>query len=136
MKHITILVLGDWSHDGHSKSSIVTIRSNFTKHEIEGAYQKGIQKIGMSFVEEIGVEYEEYGGCLITPEQIELLENAGIDTSDIEPPTEWQEGHRIYEECFVQIYMDIAALGDPELEWERVSHEENHLRIGGYGLFS
>jgi len=135
MKHITILVLGDWSHDGHNKSSIVTIRSNLTKSEIEDAYRSGIKKVGMSFAEDIGAEYEEHGAT-ISPEEIELLENAGIDTSCIEPPQPWHEGHRIYEECFVDIYMEIVALGNPDLEWERVGHEENHLRIGGYGLFS
>jgi hypothetical protein len=134
MKNIIILVLGDWSHDGHSKSSIVTVRSNFTKPEIEEAYRKGIKKVGVSFIEEIGADYEDYGGCTITEEDCEKLEDAGIDTSDVDDDYSGS-GYRLYEDGFVNIYLSLVKLGNPNFKWERISDEENHIRIGGYGLF-
>jgi len=131
MKNVIVLVLGDWSHDGHSKSSIITIRSNLTKSEIEKAYEAGSKEVGFSFTADVCSSDNN----LITQEQIELLENADIDTSDILPPQAWTEGSSVDEECFFDIYMEIVELGNPELEWERIYHEENHIRIDGYGLF-
>jgi hypothetical protein len=133
MKHIIILVLGDWSHDGHGKSSIVTIRSNLTKPEIEAAYREGIKKVGISFVEDIGSDYDDYGGCTIETEDCEKLEEAGIDTTEVEEDP--NGSYRLYEEGFVKIYLSLVKLGNPKFKWDRVSYDENHIRIGGYGLF-
>jgi hypothetical protein len=135
MKHIIILVLGDWGHGGHGKSSIVTIRSNLTKSEIEEAYRKGIQKVGVSFIEEIGAKYEDYTGCEFNEEDFGKLEDAGIDTSDIDEDVYAPGGYRIFEKGFVNIYLSLVKLGNPEFKWDQVSADENHIRIGGYGLF-
>ncbi len=128
MDYTIILVIGDWSHGGHGKSSIATIRSNLSKEEMELAYQKGIRQVGISFIEEIGAEYDDDLGCVIAEEQQSALDEAGIDTSCI------KDG-RMCEECFVEIYLALVELGNPEFHWGRIGHEENHIRIGGYGLF-
>jgi len=130
LNNIINLILGDWSHDGHGRASITTIRSNLTKPEMDEAYIVGTKKVGFSFIEEVGVDFDDYSGCSIDQEQTDMLEEAGVDTSCID-----YSDHRIYEEGFVDIYLDIVKLGDDTFEWERVSHEENHIRIGGYGIF-
>ena len=129
MNNIINLILGDWSHDGHGKASVATIRSTLTKSEVEEAYLKGTKKIGFSFVEDVGSDYSDIG-CPIDQEQVDMLEEIGIDTTGID-----YTDLSISEEGFVDIYLDIVKLGTDTFEWERVTADENHIRIGGYGLF-
>jgi len=130
LKHIINLVVGDWSHDGHGKSSIVTIRSSLTKSEIDNAYFEGSNKVGFSLIEDVGSE----DAAILDREQLDKMEEAGIDTSYI--GYYGSEGCCINDEdTFVDTYLAIVGLGDDTFEWERVGHEENHIRIGGYGIF-
>jgi len=131
MMYIINLIIGDWAHEGHGKSSIVTIRSTLSKSEIDNAYLEGSKKLGFSFIEEVGVEF---GGCLLTQERLDALDEAGVDTSCV--TNYGTEGYYIDDEdSFVELYLSIVNLGDDTFEWERVGHEENHIRIGGYGIF-
>lgn len=43
MDNIITLTCGDWSHDGHSRTSSGTIRTNLTQKEIVKAYEKALR---------------------------------------------------------------------------------------------
>lgn len=42
--HTIILVVGDWSYDGHNQIDKFVIESNLSSQEIESAYKKGVKK--------------------------------------------------------------------------------------------
>ena len=130
LPNVVILILGDWSHDGNGLSSVVTIHSNFTKREIERAYRKGVKEIEFDLIEDVASGHED---CEIEPEYVHALKEFGYNVNNLEC---LNNRYYIYEDEFVNIYLFLAELGDSALEWKRVSHTENHIRIGGYGLYS
>ena len=53
------LVVGDWSGDGHDKTTEVTIASNFNEKAIDRAYKRGTKALGFDFSEEVAADYED-----------------------------------------------------------------------------
>jgi hypothetical protein len=121
------LVVGDWSDDGHGKTDSYTIQTKTTRLELEKAFKKGQKIIGFNLDEDVCAEYEEYELKESEADKIrEHLPNFNIDDLD--------DGCYMDSESFAILYMEIAKLGDPTIEYE-IADNENSINIGGYGLF-
>jgi hypothetical protein len=127
--HTVNIVVGDWSHDGHSMTETYTIESNLTGDEIEAAYKKGTEKLGFDLVEDCCAEYEDNQVSL---EQIKMLEASGFDISKFDKD---KNGNYcgIWHDLFVELYLHVIKLGDDSFKWDWTESED--INIGGYGLF-
>lgn len=133
MKNKIRLVVGDWSKDGHEKSSDVYISCNLTAKEIEKAYKKGAKAIGLDVRETVASEYQD---PYLLKEHYEKLKKAGYK-EELEPyddtektPTKFY----INDDCFAEMFMFVAKVGNPALEYELAENSES-VNVGGYGLF-
>lgn len=144
--HNIALVLGDWSGDGHDKTSTTNIECNLTKKELEKAYKKGCKKVDSTFSMYDNVA-EGYGDRTISREHFDKLVKLGFkpdlacdedymddDDSGDTDENDKSDGVQIWQEGFVEIWMFIASLGTKtELLWKEV--EGDSINIGGYGFF-
>jgi hypothetical protein len=125
------LVIGDWSCDGHEKSDDYYIESNLSKKEIEKAYKKGTKLLGFDFSEEIAECYEDSTLPKDKWEKFkELGYTGGFDSEDQAD----ENGVNIWLEEFLDLYLFIIQLGNPDFKYELVE-EEDTIHIGGYGLY-
>lgn len=153
----TLLILGDWSDDGHGKTQTITVDHNLADAKaLEQAFKAGEKILGINF-EQIAEGYEENW----IPEDIlevlvehKLLEEVTTN-SDGEPldGPHWKlvpetafrgvdyaysygGNVHINSELFAALYMAIAQLGNPSLEFTSPKNSyDNRINIGGYGLF-
>jgi hypothetical protein len=127
LPHVMNLVIGDWSDDGHGKTDVNTISCSISNRALEKAYVKGTEIVGFDFSETVAVEWQDSS---IPIEKVKRLEELGwinrLEDAD-------EESYSIYTDMFLDIWMFIAKLGDPSLQWEKVKNSDVH--IGGYGLF-
>ena len=125
------LIVGDADDIGHGKTQDVIISSSLSVEDLQKAHKEGLKILG-----------EEYGSlCLdsefdyITGFQYKTLvkldnrleEGIGIVHFDHDSVGIGRKG-------FAVIYMIVATVGNPKLEW---TEEEKvySINIGGYGLF-
>ncbi len=135
LEHSITLTLGDWSHDGHSQTEVITVKCNVDKKDLEKAYKKGTKKVGFDLTEDVCADYEDGS---VSDEVIEKLRDAGIKPEDFaEKGDADDEGWSLaYDyEAFAGLWMRIAQLGDPDLKYEVAPTNPNNINIGGYGLF-
>ena len=140
--HVTSLVVGDWSGDGHDKKEITMIRSNLDSDQIMEAYKKASKKLGFSFIDEVANDYEDRS---FEREKLKALSDAGMNLDSIFKyehdvkealaalSDEDSEGISLWSESYRDIYLFIISLGDPSFQFEIA--EGTQLNIGGYGLF-
>lgn len=151
---ITNLIVGDWSDDGHGKTSTIIIEHNMPTLELlQRAYKEGCIKLN---IRGVAYDYEakppafrdiilkdvmanqanDYENSSISRELVEALAANGIVYSDHEDSF-WIDREGSYfegPEGFARVWMQIAELGRPGLKWFIV--ENAHINIGGYGLFA
>jgi len=135
LEHFITLTLGDWSHDGHSQTDVITVRCNVDKKDLEKAYKKGTKKLGFDLTEDVCADYEDMSA---SADVIEKLKTAGIKPEDFienedEDDEGWSFAYNV--EAFASLWLRIAQLGDPDLKYELVETNPNNINIGGYGLF-
>jgi hypothetical protein len=151
------LVVGDWSRDGHNQSESFTFNTNMPASEVAKAYKKGCEIVGFDLSKDIASDYEEnrigwdnlqtlrsFGlpeGSLddeTTPEQSkkqnEMWQNTSYLKNSPNATRDWS-GACLSPETFCNIYLFIAKLGNPELEYKPALTYSDKLTIGGYGLF-
>lgn len=145
MKHkfLVNLVVGDWSNDGHGISETITVNCNIDKDAIMAAYKAGSEKTGVDLVDGVCIDYEDnairkrdwdkLAAHGITLEQV-LGEFKG-SIKDAKKALARDEGFALYGKAFAMIYMLMAKLGDPTLEYEVSEDDSPNINIGGYGLF-
>jgi hypothetical protein len=139
------LVLGDWSHDGHSQTEIITISSTLSKPEIEAAYKKGAKRVGVDVVKDVAADYED-GGLLV--EDWKRFEKAGMKLEDLfanQVDLEYTQeelenadpiGFPIYHDEFVRLYCFLVSKGNDGFQYQIEEDANPNINIGGYGLFS
>lgn len=127
MKNNIVLVVGDWSHDGHERTDQISIVSNLNAKQIEEAYKLGTQIMNFDFQKTVCTDYEDN---FLDEEDSAILKSFGINQHDEEC-----QGCYLNSEIFAEIWMQIAKLGNPLLEYKFVSSKANTINIGGYGLF-
>lgn len=137
--HTITLTVGDWSHDGHSKTEVVTVRCNIDKKNLEKAYKNGTKKVGFNLTENVCADYEDMS---VTPEIIKKLKDAGINSEDfIENESDEGDDDNCWSfayncEAFADLWMTIAKLGDPDIKYELCEDNDTNINVGGYGLFT
>lgn len=123
------LILGDWSDDGHGKTSDVIIESSLTGKEIEEAFKVGAKIIG----EDITDYCDEYEDFTIPKKALEKISEF-ISHEDIkEILAEDEDNPYLEQELYAYIYLETAKIGNKDFEYKILYLPE--LYIGGYGLF-
>jgi hypothetical protein len=132
-KHRICLTVGDWSGDGHEQSDNFYILSSLDKDSLAAAYKKGVEAIGFDLKKELD-EYEE---GVISSDKLRLLSKHGLLSDwgfDEEKLSEdWELYHEI--DTYAELWLRIAKVGDPQLEFELVEDNAPTLHIGGYGIY-
>jgi hypothetical protein len=137
------LVLGDWSHDGHSMTETVTISCNLDKKALESAYKKGTKKLGVDVDEDVASDYEDstisfenwqkFAAAGMTLEQ--LFDDNDYDVKESTEAVDNEEAFNIYHSAFVKLWLFTAKQGNPEFEYTIEEDNSPNINIGGYGLF-
>ena len=152
--------LGDPSCDGHGCTREYHIFSSHDASEITKAYVEFSQEFGFKYLEEVGAEYECFGGIPenITTKLFELGiledEDRVIHYDDTRKKYKGDTYHYRekrdckYDGCyefdytledFLDIFFKIIKYKIPNFEWYPRDLEESHLTIldgAGYGLVS
>jgi hypothetical protein len=128
------LVMGDWSDDGHGETEQVTIKSNFNKIWIDRAYESASDILGFCFINEVAKNYEEpYIDNELIIKLREVLEEPNLLDGVIDEHAECI-GIDSYE--YLDIYLKIIKLGDPDFKYKIIGDNNEQINIGGYGLFT
>jgi len=121
---------GDCPGDGHKINYSSLIRSNKSITDLNEAYQKGSSIVGFDLKETVAKEYEDN---LLPEENANALQNHGIDLSGFDSYSEDLDDITLMSEEYVELYLKICQLGDPDFLYEYT--RMNEINIGGYGLF-
>lgn len=142
LSHVTSLVIGDWSDDGHGKTDMTVIRSNLDSEQIGEAYEAGSKKLGFNFIEEVATDYEDSSLDLV---KFKTLIDAGLSIEEAFKydyeikeakkalEDEDSEGFHLWTESYRSIFLFIVKLGNKDFKY-KIS-QGNQIHIGGYGLF-
>lgn len=127
------IVIGDWSHDGHSQTDETMYQMNVSAEGLKTAFDAGTKIVGFDLTKEC----RDYEDCILSKDACgkvkEHFQDSDIATWIIENEAN-EEDFYVETEMFAEIYLLIAELGNPELTYSLVNCED--VRIGGYGLFS
>lgn len=155
----TLLILGDWSNDGHGRTEVVTVDHNLSSHSaLNGAHTMGCKILGHNFANVVARAYE----CPYIPEEVleALIEHkilmevpeeektqsfekgnrywrlTGVVDSYCDWLSEYDDNFVIDSDLYAELWLRIAQLGEPSLTYTRVgSGDSNRITIGGYGLY-
>lgn len=125
MDNIITLTCGDWSADGHGRTSSDTIRTNLTQKEIVKAYEKGAKIIGVDLSEDLCTDYEDNA---FPGKARQAYADHGMGFSEYGGDSTCLDSY-----LFTKLYLFTAQVGNPEFKYEVVDSDE--ITIGGYGLF-
>jgi hypothetical protein len=128
------MVVGDWSHDGHSQTATVTIKSNLDHKALTKAYKRGEKKTDVNFEAEVASNYEDNE---LPGEVVEKLEKHGFKLEDVIDPQTYddEDGRVLWVDEYAEIWLFIAAVGNPSFKYEIMTNDSPNINIGGYGLF-
>lgn len=119
------LIVGDYSGDGHEKTYTRVIESNLTSDQMIEAYKAACVIIGMDFCQDVCSEYEE-----MEPDEEEIATLAQVGISLDVDEFGW-----LSPEGFLDAYLQIVKLGNPNFIYGLVPEPKHFIPIGGYGLF-
>lgn len=134
LSHTIDLVIGDWSGDGHAKTTTVTILSTHSRSALDEAYKLGVKVTGVDLSAEVAHEYEDN---VIATEILEKLEAHGLDKKKVLDDDGFgndEIGYGLWPDSFADIWLFIAKVGDPDFRYKRTQKPAG-IRIGGYGLY-
>jgi hypothetical protein len=141
------IAVGDEGGDGHEKNEQVTIESNLTKKELEKTYKKSSKILGFDFCKIAATDYENsevpikyfqalrdsgYQGVIEAEEDYNILIAKPKDKRE-----RWErnlKGPSVTMDEYIDIFLFICKLGDPQLKYKIVHDDNDYLHIGGYGL--
>jgi hypothetical protein len=144
-----VIVVGDWSGDGHNITEKYRYKFNMSPGHVKEAYQVGTNMVGVNLS---GTVAKEYGSSTLYENDYWALCKAGINVPSILKESEMADDEDIIDdngkkrknppryylapEDFAELWLAVAKLGNPGLEWTRVDEPVNTINIGGYGLFA
>lgn len=136
--HLTRLVIGDWSHDGHEKTADFLVKTNLSMDALAQAYVAGCAKLGIKlheFVEDYQA-YEVPRSVIATltggvKAEEDLLTGDLLEQLDADPDA--LVGLSV--DDYAILWLLVARAGRPELVWEEQHVDTPVINIGGYGLF-
>jgi hypothetical protein len=121
---------GDCSGDGHRIAGSSLIRSNKTIANLNEAYQKGSNIIGFDFKDTVAIDYEDND---LPYKEAKILQDFDFDLTVLDDYNEDLDDITLMREEYVDLYLKICQLGDPDFLYEYTRMSE--IDIGGYGLF-
>jgi len=126
------LVIGANYGVGHGMRCIMLVNSSLNIDELSEAYKRGERKLGFNF--QFAVAHKP-NDCALSREQHDQLVKAGIPMQDLNGDVLEQYGseYGLTPVSYLHIWLHIAKLGDPTLDWEMAKLPQLH--IGGYGLY-
>lgn len=125
MNTITLIV-GDFS-DGMERN----ISCNLTSKELEAAFEKGEEIIGIRFQDHF-LEYGNYELPISMIKKMSKFFETGLDNLD---NLDDDDVDYIIAIEYLELWLKIAKVGNPELDYE-FCKSNPYIHIGGYGLFS
>lgn len=136
LKETVILVVGDQSHDGHSRTCDIHIKCNKDAYTLRTAYANGVRISGVDLTRDIANNYED---SLFPDDEVEKLKIHGFDREKFLNPMDEKDldgkWYIMEPEVFAEVWMFIAKIGEPDIKWQIIS-PSRRIWIGGYGLFS
>lgn len=124
MKHFIELMA---DYEGENTQTGI-IQSNIDSDELDEAYKAGTVVVGFDPVK----VFRKSRSWILTRKQLDRLEELGI--GDVFKQADSVEDCWLDPYSFMQVFLFIAKLGNPEFEFEKV--EAYTVKIGGCGLFT
>jgi hypothetical protein len=84
MKFVHRVVIGDWSHDGHSHAQYFSFRATHDRLDVVKGYNQAVKEMGIALHESDGPALailSEYLDNLLREGEMEVLRQHGIDLS-------------------------------------------------------
>jgi hypothetical protein len=132
--HITTLIAGDNDWSGHNKTCSWTVWTNLTGEQLYDAYHTAAAKYGLDLLSEC--RFNVY----LSLRFVQKLKDLGLCESLVKDHLAYYadsvEHYFDGIECddFPDLYLLIARLAEPKLEWQYLG--SNYVELHGYGLFS
>lgn len=140
---LMIFEVGDISGDGHREMNkyFYEIFGVEELKDLKFAFLKGCQHLQLEFINSHHslsfTAFEDYEDRTAPEDMIQKLTAAGFEIEDFFFQ-DWDRGKnkvwKLEAEMLPELWLAVAAYGDPKLSYEPVAAEK--LDIGGYGLFS
>jgi len=127
--HKINLSVGADQSTGPGFFSVTTIKCTLSPPEIQKAYQAGTEKLGFDFQKETCTSEVN---CSLSASLFQKLVAAGIPVLDDDEETN-DAAFELTLESYREIWLHIARLGNPQLNWLVADLEA--MPIGGHGLF-
>jgi len=131
--HKIMIMLGDYSCDGHEKDEKIIIDSNYPVEDLRKAYEESCKKTGIKFHEEICSEADDY--CL-RPEQEDKLRSNGCPLDSLLGP-QFEIDKIFCSTTFLRLLMWFIGLSLNDFYWGIVIDPAlfNYDMNLGYGLY-
>lgn len=117
------LVIGDWSNDGHGRSSNALLATEYNSvSELYGSI--------LPLLDEVCVDYEDN----LIP--YEIADNLKLHGASFEG-ADYDDDDKLYYMCsdtYTQLVLDLMVFKDPTFTYKIVEPAVS-IDIGGYGLF-
>jgi hypothetical protein len=138
-------VLGDWSGDGHEKTSTFVYDSNKPLDELEAAYHKASSILGFDLINDVARDYEDSRiktlyldrlinySSRITEQNIHAVLDPHTHGDPYDPADAF---YSITQEIYMNLFVEILMIGDPTIKLTPKKFDNSNIwNIGGYGLF-
>jgi len=121
---------GDWSGDGHEKSTDYYVKCNMNPAEL---YKKAVKIAGYDLIKDYCHDYEDNK----IPVKILLDIWPDFFNSEYEPDSEEEaEEYTLYcGEFWPEIFLKFCQKADINFKYEFVDSDYPEIKIGGYGLY-
>ena len=130
LTHSIRLVTGDWSSDGHGKTSNLNIKSNLSLAQIEKAYKAGTKILGTDIIENVCRDYEDNNiSCEFYNKMIEL----GFD-GEVGEDENLTKDISVWHDDWPYYVLFVVKLGNKDFKYSENTKGDS-WNIGGYGLF-
>jgi hypothetical protein len=133
------LEAGDWSDDGHGKTANYIVESSLDAKKLQKAYDKGSKIVGFDLSEDVCSDYED---SAIPQEYLDAISSRAPFSKKLRDQLK-EDGEysknadpHIWHDSFAELWMLVAKIGCPELDWKFVENNTANIHIGGYGLFN
>jgi hypothetical protein len=139
------IVVGDWSHDGHSHTDTQLISTALTYSDVENAWGDVNQKLHNTYGFNLHDVCDTYEDNLLTKEQSDAFISMGINIAEFcESSDEYvydddntDAEFALDSDSFVELILRLLNQHSPLLALERSNYtRRKELHVGGYGLFS
>ena len=137
LNHTFTLTTGDPSRDGHNQSDSTLFRCNKSLAEVKKSYGLASKMYSLDLTRQC----EEYEDSRFSSKFLEKLRAAFHNRPELlgenwlTPDGVDDEDQYVDADLFCELYLEIAKLLDPELEWAEDSSSASDHFIGGYGLY-